>query len=176
MKSLTTAAALCLALAVTPLLSPRADAQTRTRRSPASSAQRRRGATANAGAKPDQTQINSARIKLADRIKTLSQFLYLYGRLSKDLELTGTQTGSNDAVAKSRAALVSNIGNVRQGLDDLVAQFRFTPGLEQQSAALSSAAQRAADAESQATAGRFNDAGLTLVEVVRQLTDVLIEM
>lgn len=175
MKSLTTAATLCLALAVTPLSSSRANAQTRTRRSSASSAQRRRGAT-GANTKPDQTQLNAARIKLADRIKTLSQFLYLYGRLSKDLELTGTQTGSNDTVAKSRAALVSNIGNVRQGLDDLVAQFRFTPGLEQQSAALTSAAQRAADAESQASAGRFNDAGLTLVEVVRQLTDVLIEM
>jgi hypothetical protein len=175
LKSLTTAAALCLALAAAPLLSRRADAQTRTRRSSSSPAQRRRGTTGT-GAKPDQTQLNSARIKLADRIKTLSQFLYLYGRLSKDMELTGTQSGSGDTVAKSRAALVASIGNVRQGLDDLVAQFRFTPGLEQQSAAIGAAAQRAADAESQASAGRFNDAGLTLVEVVRQLTDVLIEM
>lgn len=174
MKSLTTVAALCLALAVTPFASSEAHAQTRTRRTSASSAQKRRGG--RAAQKSDQTQINSARIKLADRVKTLSQFLYLYGRLSKDLELTGTQAGTNDALAKSRAALVASIGNVRQGLDDLVAQLRFTPGLEQQSAAVGAAAQRAADAESQASAGQFNQAGLTLVEVVKQLTDVLIEM
>lgn len=173
MKSLTTAAALCLALAAAPLSPSRVSAQPRTRRTSASPAQKRRG---GASAKPDQTQLNSARIKIADRVKTLSQFLYLYGRLSKDLELTGTQAGSNDTVTKSRAALVANIGNVRQGLDDLVAQFRSTPGLEQQSAALGSAAQRAADAQSQASAGQFYQAGLTLVEVVRQLTDVLIEM
>lgn len=173
MKPVTAAAALCLVLLLAPL-APQTNAQTRTRRTTVSSAQKRRGAATSA--KPDQTQLNSARIKLADRVKTLSQFLYLYGRLSKDLELTGGQAGSNDSVAKSRAALVASIGNVRQGLDDLVAQFRFTPGLEQQSEAIKAAAERAAEAESQASAGQFNQAGLTLVEVVRQLTDVLIEM
>jgi hypothetical protein len=175
LKSLTIAAALSLVLLLAPLV-PSANAQPRTRRTSSStSAQKRRGG-ASASAKPDQTQINSARIKLADRIKTLSQFLYYYGRISKDVELTGGQAGSNDVVAKSRAALVANIGNVRQGLDDLVAQFRSTPGLAQQSDALRGAAQRAAEAESQASAGQFNQAGLTLVEVVRQLTDALVEM
>ncbi|MDT7541130.1 MAG: hypothetical protein QOE33_1034 [Acidobacteriota bacterium] len=172
MKSLTTAAALCLLLVLWPF-APTANAQSRTRRTSSSSAQKRRAGT---NAKPDQTQVNAARIKLADRIKALSQFLYLYGRLSKDLELTSTQSASSDTMTKSKAALLGSLRNVREGLDDLVAQFRFTPGLEQQSDMIKAAAQRAADAEASASAGQYNQAGLTLVEVVRQLTDALVEM
>jgi hypothetical protein len=41
---------------------------------------------------------------------------------------------------------------------------------------IKAAAQRAADAEASASAGQYNQAGLTLVEVVRQLTDALVEM
>lgn len=172
MKSLTAvvaAVALCLLM----LPAHDASAQSRSRRTSTSSAQKRR---AGATAKPDTTQLNAARIKLADRIKALSQFLYLYGRLSKDLELTGAQNSSSETVTKSKAALLSSLRNVREGLDDLVTQFRFTPGLQQQSDLLRTAAQHAADAESTAAAGQYHQAGLTLVEVVRQLTDVLIEM
>ena len=83
MKSLTAAVGLALLL----LLPAGVLAQSRTRRTSSSAAQKRR-AGSNAAAKPDATQVNAARIKLADQIKTLSRFLYLYGRFSKDLELS----------------------------------------------------------------------------------------
>jgi hypothetical protein len=169
-KSLAAAAALCLCLLAAP-----ADAfgQPRTRRtSPAP--QRRRGATPTP--RLDATQTNAARIKLADQIKTLSRFLYLYGRFSKDLELTGAQSGSSDLAAQTKASLLASLKNVREGLDQLESQFRFTPGLERPYNLLRGAAQRAADAEASATSGRFDQAGRTLVEVVTQLTDVLMEM
>jgi hypothetical protein len=152
-------------------------AQTRTRRSssPASSQKRRAGSTA-AAAKPDSTQVNAARIKLADQIKTLSRFLYLYGRFSKDMELTSAQAGSSDVTERTRASLLGSLKNVREGLDQLESQFRFTPGLERPYAMLKGSAQRAADAEASASAGQFDQAGRTLVEVVTQLTDVLVEM
>jgi hypothetical protein len=151
-------------------------AQTRTRRSssPATTQKRRAGSTA--AAKPDSTQINAARIKLADQIKTLSRFLYLYGRFSKDLELSGAQAGAADATARTRASLLASLKNVREGLDQLESQFHFTPGLERPYAMLQGAAQHAADAEASASAGHFDQAGRTLVEVVTQLTDVLVEM
>ncbi|MFL6230118.1 MAG: hypothetical protein ACJ741_15205 [Pyrinomonadaceae bacterium] len=170
MKSLTAAAALCLLL----LLPAGALAQTRTRRSSSTAAQKRR--TASTAAKPDTTQINTARIKLADQVKTLSRFLYLYGRFSKDLELSSAQTGASDVAARTRASLLASLKNVREGLDQLESQFRFTPGLERPYAMLRGAAQHAADAEASASAGRFDQAGRTLVEVVTQLTDVLVEM
>ena len=171
MKSLAAAAvALCLCLSAAPA---GALGQSRTRRTSPSS-QRRRGASATP--RLDATKTNAARIKLADQVKTLSRFLYLYGRFSKDLELTGAQTGSSDAAARTKASLIESLKNVREGLDQLESQFRFTPGLERPYALLRGAAQRAADAEASAAAGRFDQAGRTLVEVVTQLTDVLIEM
>jgi hypothetical protein len=168
-KSLT-AAALCLLL----LLPAGGVAQTRTRRSSSVTQKRRSGSSA--AAKPDSTQVNAARIKLADQIKTLSRFLYLYGRFSKDLELSGAQAGASDVAARTRASLLASLKNVREGLDQLESQFRFTPGLERPYAMLNGAARRAADAEASASAGRFDQAGRTLVEVVTQLTDVLVEM
>jgi hypothetical protein len=169
------AAAVALSLLLLAPLS--ADAQTRSRRSSsASSSQKRRGASSSSASKLDSTTLNAARIKLADRIKSLSQFLYLYGRLSKDLELTGAQGGSSGDADRNKSALLASLRNVREGLDDLATQFRTTPGLERQSDMLASAAQRAADAERSAAAGQYHQAGLTFVEVVKQLADVLVDM
>jgi hypothetical protein len=168
-KSIAAAAALCLCLSAAPA---EAFSQARTRRT--TTPQRRRGGPATP--RLDATQTNAARIKLADQIKTLSRFLYLYGRFSKDLELTGAQSGSSDLAAQTKASLIASLKNVREGLDQLESQFRFTPGLERPYNLLRGAAQRAADAEASATAGRFDQAGRTLVEVVNQLTDVMIEM
>jgi hypothetical protein len=169
-KSIAAATALCLCLLAAPV---EAFSQTRTRRS-VSTAQKRRSSSSMP--KLDATQTNAARIKLADQIKTLSRFLYLYGRFSKDLELTGAQSASSDLAAQTKASLIASLKNVREGLDQLESQFRFTPGLERPYNLLRGAAQRAADAEDSAAAGRFDQAGRTLVEVVAQLTDVLIEM
>ena len=170
MKSLAAATALCLCLLTAPT---GALSQSRTRRT-SPTPQRRRGGSSTP--RLDATQTNAARIKLADQIKTLSRFLYLYGRFSKDLELTGAQSGSSDLAAQTKASLITSLKNVREGLDQLESQFRFTPGLERPYNLLRGAAQRAADAEASANAGRFDQAGRTLVEVVTQLTDVLIEM
>jgi hypothetical protein len=167
-KSLAAATALCLCLLAAPT---EAFGQARTRRT--STPQRRR---ATSTPRLDATKTNAARIKLADQVKTLSRFLYLYGRFSKDLELTGAQSGSSDLAAQTKASLIASLKNVREGLDQLESQFRFTPGLERPYNLLRGAAQRAADAEASATAGRFDQAGRTLVEVVSQLTDVLMEM
>ncbi|MCA1817344.1 MAG: hypothetical protein LC746_13305 [Acidobacteria bacterium] len=166
-----------LALSLLTLAPPRANAQARTRRSSSSSSQKkRRTSSSSPTTGADSTTVNAARIKLADRVKTLSQFLYIYGRLSKDLELSGAQSSASGGDDRSKAAVLASVRNVRAGLDDLASQFRSTPGLERQSGELTAAARRAADAESAAAAGQYHQAGLALVEVVKQLTDVLVDM
>lgn len=168
-KSFTAAAALCLLL-----LAPSGSAaQTRSRRAASPAAQKRRGA---APVGRVNTEVNAARIKLSDQIKTLTRFVYLYGRFSKDLEQVSAQAESSDVTAKTRDALLGNFRNIREGLDQLERQFRFTPGLERAYQMLQGSAQRVADAEQQAAAGQFDRAGRALVEVITQLTDVLLEM
>ena len=155
------------------LVSPAADAaaQSRTRRTPA---QRRTAPAPRATA--NQTQVNAARIKLSDEIKKLTRFIYLYGRISKDLENVSAQAESAEVVKRSKAALLSNFASLRADLDQLERQFRFTPGLERNYQKLQGVAQRVADAESQAAASQYDRAGRLLVDVITQLTDVLLEM
>jgi hypothetical protein len=103
----------------------------------------------------------------------LTRFLYLYGRISKDLELTGSQTGSAEAANQARSGLIENVRAMRDRLDQLEGQFRFTQGLERQYQTLQGVSARADQATQQVSAGRYDQAGRTLVEISSQLTDVL---
>jgi hypothetical protein len=151
-----------------------AAAQSRTRRAPT---QRR---TTPQRTQPrttlSQTEANAARIKLSDEIKKLARFVYLYGRISKDLETVSAQPQSAEVARRTKAALLTNFAPLRDDLDQLERQFRFTRGLEGSYQKLQGAAQRMAEAESQVSAGQYDRAGKLLVDIVTQLTDVLLEM
>ena len=170
MKPAIAAAALCLSLALS--FAPGASAQTRTRRTQPA----RRAPSSQSKSALDQTQTNAARIKLADQIKNLARFVYLYGRFSKDLENVSAQAESAEVASRTKAALLTNFRNFREGLDGLERDFRFTPGLSRHYGMLQGAAQKVSDAEAQANANQYDRAGRLLLEVVNQLTDVLIEM
>jgi hypothetical protein len=70
----------------------------------------------------------------------------------------------------------TSIRNVREGLDKLEISFRTTPELQRYYISLAGVASRAASAEEFAAANQFDKAGRTLLEVVNQLTDVLLGM
>ena len=170
MKPLIAKAAVCLLIFA--CVSALAPAQTRTRRS-VSTAQKRRSTPAS---RLDQTRFNAQRLELAGLSKDLTRFLYLYGRLSKDLELTAAQTGSADAANQAKAGLIRSIGDMRDRLDQLESHFRFAEGLQTQYQTLHGVSASADQAAQQAAANRFDQAGRTLLEVANKLTDVLLEM
>ena len=169
MKPLIAKAAVCLLLIV--CAAADAPAQTRTRRS---TPQRRR--TPATATRLDQTRFNAQRLELAGLSKDLTRFLYLYGRLSKDLELTAAQTGSADAANQAKAGLIRSIGDMRDRLDQLEGRFRFEQGLRTQYQTLQGVSASADQAAQQAAANRFDQAGRILLEVATKLTDVLLEM
>jgi hypothetical protein len=170
-KTLIATAAVCLLLLS---YAPHpAEAQTRTRRS--TSTQKRRGTPAPSS-RIDQTRFNAQRLELAGLSKDLTRFLYLYGRLSKDLELTAAQTGSADAANQTKAGLIRSMGDMRDRLDQLESHFRFAEGLQTQYQSLHGVSAGADQAVQMATANRFDQAGKKLLEVSAQLTDVLLEM
>lgn len=178
MKIFITTAAACL------LLLPGAgvaSAQTRSRRttnqraSAQKAAPKRRGGSGSTS-RLSTTEANTARVRVADQIKNLNRFLYLYGRASKDIEATSAQAESAEVARRSRASLLASIRNVREGLDQLEADFRLTPGLQNFYPSLRGVAGRAAEAENLAANNQLDQAGRALIEVVSQLTDVLLEM
>jgi hypothetical protein len=168
-KALIATAAACALLVFS--AAPAAHAQTRTRRS-VSTAQKRRAASSPA----DAARTNGVRLQLANLSKDMTRFLYLYGRLSKDLELTAAQSGSADAANQARAGLMDNVRAMRDRLDQLESQFRFTQGLERQYQSLQGVSARADQAAQLVSAGRYDQAGRALLEITTQLTDVLMEM
>ena len=169
MKPFIAAAAACALIFFS---SPSAHAQTRTRRS-VSTAQKRR-TTAQSPA--DTARTNTVRLQLANLSKDMTRFLYLYGRLSKDLELTAAQTGSADAANQAKSGLIDNVRAMRDRLDQLESQFRFTQGLERQYQTLQGVSAKADQAAQLVSAGRYDQAGRTLLDITTQLTDVLLEM
>ena len=170
MKPLIATAAACLLLTFS--VAPPVTAQTRTRRS---TPQKRR-TPATPTSRLDQTRFNAQRLELAGLSKDLTRFLYVYGRLSKDLELTGTQTGSADATSQAKAGVIRNIGVMRDRLDQLESHFRFEQGLATQYQTLRGVSANADQAAQQAAANRFDQAGRTLLAISEKLTDVLLEM
>ena len=169
MKTFIAAATACMLL----IFSASAPAQTRTRRT--SAAQKRR-TTSTQSSRLDATRFNAQRLELAGLSKDLTRFLYLYGRLSKDLELTGAQSGSADAADKAKAGLIQNVHAMRDRLDQLEGHFRFAQGLEHQYQMLQGVAGRADEAAQSVAANQYDRAGRILLDIATQLTDVLLEM
>ena len=160
---------------MTAFLSPvTAISQTRTRRSTPT----RRSAPA-AGAEAQRA--GAARV--AEQIKVLTRFIYLLGGVAKGLEGVDDATRRNEAspavveqATKNKATVRASIQSVREGLDKLEIDFRTTPELQRYYIKLAGVASGAASAEELAAANQFDRAGRTLLNVVNQLTDVLLEM
>ncbi|HEX3559180.1 MAG TPA: hypothetical protein VHU19_08245 [Pyrinomonadaceae bacterium] len=167
MKTFIAAAIACL------LLTFSASAQTRTRRT---SAPQKRRTTSTQSSRLDATRFNAQRLEIAGLSKDLTRFLYLYGRLSKDLELTGAQAESADAANKTKAGLIDSVHAMRDRLDQLESHFRFAQGLEHQYQMLQGVSGRADEAAQSVSANQYDRAGRTLLDIATQLTDVLLEM
>jgi hypothetical protein len=165
---------ICLLLSPAPLL-----AQGRQRTTSKRSTQKSRPDTSQ---KTVDARTDGAS-RVADQIKILTRFLYLLGGVSKGIEAADQAVRRNEASSavveqteKSKATVKSSLENVREGLDKLEIDFRTTPELQRYYTRLAGVAAGAANAEDQASAGHYDQAGRSLLDVVNRLTDVLLEM
>ncbi|MBA3441666.1 MAG: hypothetical protein H0T92_17535 [Pyrinomonadaceae bacterium] len=172
MKHVSALAVLCLLLVPSIAAAQRRGAPAQ-RRTPAASSTQRRSASA----------VADGRGRVADQIKTLTRFLYLFGRVSSSVEMIDEQARrgritpqETSLINKNKAALQTNLANVRDGLDQLELRFRTTPGLDRFYPRLVGVAAGAARAEEQAAANQLEQAGRSLLDTIARLTDVLLEM
>lgn len=163
------------------LLATTAVSQTRTRRS---TTQRRTPPPATAAQQAAADARADGATKIGIQIKNLTAFLYLLGGVAKRIEeLDAAAKSIQDAPTttvqqneQNKTRLKSTFEDFRVGLDQLEIHFRGTPGLQSYYLKLAGSAAGAATAESQAAAGRFDQAGKTMLGVVNRLTDVLVIM
>jgi hypothetical protein len=154
---------------------------------PALSQQRRRTAgkrtTRTAGAQPGTGSAREGANRVAEKVKVLTRFLYLLGRVSSSLDTADDLARRNEAspaaiqqMEKQKQDVKTTLRNVREGLDELEIYFRTTPDLQRYYTRLAGVAAGAATAEDQAASNQFDRAGRSLLDVVNRLTDVLLEM
>lgn len=122
-------------------------------------------------------------LQVAAQIKNVSNFIYVFGKIVNGLEIAEEQVKRNESspaiqakTKQSKDALVARISDLRAGLENLARSFQANPRLQVQYLKISSATEAAANAERLAAAGRYDEAGKTLVIVIERLTDTMISM
>ena len=157
------------------LLSTTALAQTRRRPAP-----RRKAPVVKPPTQQQLADIKAGRERISSQIKTLSNFLYLYGGIAKGIESAdqAARNGETSSVAaqqndRTKARVRESLKNVRAGLDKLEGDFRFNAAWRSYYPNISGVALLGETAETQAAANRFDEAGRSLLQAVNKLADAL---
>jgi hypothetical protein len=122
----------------------------------------------------------SAAARVAEQIKSIGRFLYLYGPISKDLASTEAAAQNNqsatEAVQRNKAKLREAFHNYRVQMDELETTFSGSSELRPYYTKLLGVAASAGQAEDAVAASRYDQAGRSLLDVMNRLTDVLVDM
>ena len=129
-----------------------------------------------------QAELRSGRQQIAPHIKALTQFLFLFGNISKGIETAElvsrnkeqTSVGMPpDRIEQSKTKLKETIKSVRIGLDQLESSFRMNPILGSYYPNIAGVAKLGQAAEAQAAANTFDQSGRSLIAAVNKLADAL---
>ena len=171
---------LILALTCIMFSSLGAASQTRRSRTP-----KRTARPSTPYAEKEQAEVRAGRERIAAQIKNLTQFLYLFAGVSKGIENAelanrnheqSSVSLSVEQLERNKAKVRDSIRNVRAGLDNLEASFRFNPALQNYYANLAGLAKLGLTAESQAGSSNFDQAGRSLIAAVNKLADALVTL
>ncbi len=121
--------------------------------------------------------------QIAEQIKNFSKFIYIYGKVINGFAVADEQAreGKMTPAAatknrESKEALVVSVRNLKFGLDNLTRSLQNNPRMQVHALKLTFAVDSAREAEQLAAAGRFDDAGKSLVTTIERLTDTLTAM
>ena len=132
-----------------------------------------------------QAELRAGREQVAAQIKNLTQFLYLFGGISKSIDIAERAKSIHEEssagmapaqIEQSKAKLRESIAGVRAGLEQLESSFRLNPVLQSYYPSLAGVSKIAQTAEAQARANNFDQAGRSLIATVNKLTDALISL
>jgi hypothetical protein len=154
--------------------------------SPAAYSQTRRRSSSRKPPVTDTSLANERQagaVRVADQVKNLTRFLYLYGGVAKELQSLNAaiQRGESSPNAveqtnRSKTTIIKSLTDFRDGLDQLEIQFRTSPALQPYYIKLAGSAAGAANAAQLAESGQFDKSGRAMLDVVGRLTDVLVVM
>ncbi|MCI0387468.1 MAG: hypothetical protein MOB07_01685 [Acidobacteria bacterium] len=137
-------------------------------------------------AKPAPTPVPDMRAEasqVAMQIKNISNFIYVYGKIVNSLEVADEQVKNKQTSPeiqarnqKSKDALILRISDLQAGLENMAKSFKANPRLQVQYLKLTYATDAVINAKRLAAAGRYEEAGKSLVLVIERLADTVISM
>lgn len=144
----------------------------RTRRTPAAPAPA-----------PEAVNFTEAANKVAEQLKLVSRFIYVYGKVANGLELAEEQAKRGETSPaitarnqQAKQSTVANIAALKAGIDKVALELKSNERLQVQYLKLTGASDAVSNAEQLATAGRFDDAGKSLVLAVERLAETIIAL
>jgi hypothetical protein len=143
-------------------------------------AQTRRRSSQNSYAAKTAAEVKAGRERVAAQIKILTQFLYVFGGVTKDVQAASATSDAAPSASqqnqRSRARIIQSVSDVHSGLQQLETYFGSSPILKKYYDSLSGVGAIGESARTAAAAGQFDDAGKSLLKAVDQLTDALAAM
>jgi hypothetical protein len=174
-------ASLLLAVACLLVCPPEAAAQKRPVKKKPASTKKRTPSRSEEESAPAPVSLNLEAMQVAEQIKVISRFLFVYGKVTNSLEIAEeeAQRGELSAAAAARnrqhkETVVNNIKGLRAGIENVVARFQANPRLQVQYLKIAYAVEAMANAERFATSDRFDEAGKSLVVAIERLTEVML--
>lgn len=121
--------------------------------------------------------------QIANQLKLLTRFLYVYGKVSAGLEAADEQASRGELsdtlqakIKLDKADVVTSIANIKAGLENVAQSLKAKPQLQAPFMKLSDTAEVVANAQRLAAANRFDEAGKALLAVAGRLSDLLVEL
>lgn len=121
--------------------------------------------------------------EIAEQIRLLSRFLFVFGKVVNGLEAARDQSRRNQTTPaveasfkQSRESLISSVNGLGSGIDELISSFRNDPNLQIQYLKLGAARDSVTDAAQLVANQQYDEAGTALTTAIERLTETIISM
>lgn len=156
----------------------------------ASLAQKKRGAKTTkpkpATASPAPAPAPDPRMEateVANTLKSLTRFLFLYGKIVNGLELAEDQAKKGrlaprviEQNVENKNGVIKGIGGLKAQVDELSKVLQANPRLQIPYVNLAGVSQKIVDAQELVQNNMYDEAGRSLVTAVERLTDILLQV
>ncbi|MBS1807691.1 MAG: hypothetical protein JST84_05820 [Acidobacteria bacterium] len=121
--------------------------------------------------------------QVADTIKSLSRFIFLYGKIVNGLEVAEEQNKKGRVAPRvieqnveNKNGVINGIGGLKAQVDKLGQVLQANPRLQVPYINLAGVTQKITEAQDLVRNNQYDDAGRSLVTAIERLTDILMQI
>ncbi|MFN7927100.1 MAG: hypothetical protein U0Y68_03995 [Blastocatellia bacterium] len=121
--------------------------------------------------------------QVANTLKALTKFIFLYGKIVNGLEVADEQSKKGrlaprviEQNVENKNGVINGIGGLKTQVDALGKVLQANPRLQVPYINLAGVTQKIVDAQELVRSNQYNDAGLSLVTAIERLTDILMQV